>query len=181
MFADIAASQPIRVLSLRYFNPVGADPKMRTGLQLARPTHALGKLIEAHTDGVPFQVTGTDYPTRDGSGIRDYIHVWDLAAAHLAALDRFDDVLSGPVTSTAINVGTGDGTTVRELVTAFNSVVDVPVAVTEAPRRPGDVAGAYTRSERARSELGWQPRYSVADGIRHSLQWAAIRDDVLAR
>ena len=181
MFADIAASQPIRVLSLRYFNPVGADPKMRTGLQLARPTHALGKLIEAHTDGVPFQVTGTDYPTRDGSGIRDYIHVWDLAAAHLAALDRFDDVLSGPVTSTAINVGTGDGTTVRELVTAFNGVVDVPVAVTEAPRRPGDVAGAYTRSERARSELGWQPRYSVADGIRHSLQWAAIRDDVLAR
>jgi UDP-glucose 4-epimerase len=180
MFADIAASQPIRVLSLRYFNPIGADPKMRTGLQLARPTHALGKLIEAHTGGVPFQVTGTDYPTRDGSGIRDYIHVWDLAAAHLAALDRFDDVLSGPVTSTAINVGTGDGTTVRELVTAFNSVVDVPVAVTEAPRRPGDVAGAYTRSERARSELGWQPRYSVVEGIRHSLQWAAIRDDVLA-
>ena len=59
-------------------------------------------------------------------------------------------------------------------------MVDGPVAVTEAPRRPGDVAGAYTRSERARSELGWQPRYSVADGIRHSLQWAAIRDDVLA-
>jgi UDP-glucose 4-epimerase len=56
----------------------------------------------------------------------------------------------------------------------------VPVAVTEAPRRPGDVAGAYTRSERARSELGWQPRYSVVEGIRHSLQWAAIRDDVLA-
>ena len=166
MFADIAASQPIRVLSLRYFNPIGADPKMRTGLQLARPTHALGKLIEAHTDGVPFQITGTDYPTRDGSGIRDYIHVWDLAAAHLAALDRFDTLLSGSTRSTAINIGTGDGTTVRELV--------------EAPRRPGDVAGAYTRSERARGELHWQPRYSVVEGIRHSLEWAAIRDDILA-
>jgi len=90
MFADIAAAEPIRVLSLRYFNPIGADPKMRTGLQLARPTHALGKMIQAHEEGVPFVVTGTDYPTRDGSGIRDYIHVWDLAAAHVAALDRFD-------------------------------------------------------------------------------------------
>jgi UDP-glucose 4-epimerase len=152
---------------------------MRTGLQLARPTHALGKLIQAHAGGVPFQITGTDYPTRDGSGIRDYIHVWDLAAAHLAALSRFDALLSGPARSTAINVGTGDGTTVRELVEAFNSVVDVPVAVTQAPPRPGDVAGSYARTERARAELDWQPRYSVVEGIRHSLEWAAIRDDIL--
>ena len=88
MFADIAATQAIRVLSLRYFNPIGADPKLRTGLQLRRPTHALGKLIQAYEEGVPFQITGTDYPTRDGTGIRDYVHVWDLATAHLAALDR---------------------------------------------------------------------------------------------
>jgi UDP-glucose 4-epimerase len=73
MFADIAAVQPIRVLSLRYFNPIGADPKMRPGLQLPRPTHCLGQMIQARRDGVPFLVTGTDYPTRDGSGIRDYI------------------------------------------------------------------------------------------------------------
>src|SRR5271154_2497527 len=104
MFADIAAAHPIRVLSLRYFNPIGADPKMRTGLQLARPTHALGKMIQAQQRDVPFLVTGTDYPTRDGSGIRDYIHVWDLAAAHVAALTRFG-ALSGPVT--VVNVGTG--------------------------------------------------------------------------
>jgi UDP-glucose 4-epimerase len=180
MFADIAASQPIRVLSLRYFNPIGADPKMRTGLQLTRPTHALGKLIGAHAEGVPFQITGTDYPTRDGSGIRDYIHVWDLAAAHLAALDRFDTLLAGSTRSTAINIGTGDGTTVRELVEAFNSVVEVPVTVVEAPPRPGDIAGSYTRTERARGELGWQPRYSIVEGIRHSLEWVARRDDVLA-
>ena len=95
MFADIAAARPIRVLSLRYFNPIGADPKMRTGLQLARPTHALGKMIQAQEEGVPFLITGTDYPTRDGSGLRDYIHVWDLATAHVAALNRFD-ALPGP-------------------------------------------------------------------------------------
>jgi UDP-glucose 4-epimerase len=176
MFADIAATQPIRVLSLRYFNPIGADPKMRTGLALRRPTHALGKLISAREDGVPFLVTGTDWPTRDGSGIRDYVHVWDLAAAHLAALIRFDE-LPGP--ASAINLGTGTGTTVRELAAAFNRVCDRPVAIQDAARRPGDTAGSYTRIDRAGRLLGWRPQYDITEGIRHSLAWAGIRDDVL--
>jgi UDP-glucose 4-epimerase len=176
MLADIAAAEPLRVLSLRYFNPIGADPRMRTGLQLRRPTHALGKMIQAQEQGVPFMITGTDWPTRDGSGIRDYIHVWDLATAHVAALTRFD-TLPGPVTT--INLGTGTGTTVRELAGIFNRVSDRPVQVREAGRRPGDVAGAYTRIDRAVRLLGWRPQYDVADGIRHSLQWAAIRDDIL--
>ena len=176
MFADIAATQPIRVLSLRYFNPIGADPKMRTGLQARQPTHALGKMIQAQQEGVPFLITGTDWPTRDGSGIRDYIHVWDLAAAHVAALTRFD-ALPGPVT--AINLGSGTGTTVRELLAAFNQVADHPVEAREAGRRPGDVAGAYTRIDRAVRLLGWRPQHDVSEGIRHSLQWAALRDEVL--
>jgi UDP-glucose 4-epimerase len=176
MFADIAAAQPIRVLSLRYFNPIGADPKMRTGLQLPRPTHALGQMIQARQDGVPFLVTGTDYPTRDGSGIRDYVHVWDLAAAHVAALGAFD-ALPGP--ATAINLGTGRGTTVRELLAAFNQVADHPIKARDTGRRPGDVAGAYTRIDRAQRLLGWRPQYDIHEGIRHSLQWAAIRDEVL--
>ncbi len=179
MFADIAATQPIRVLSLRYFNPIGADPEMRTGLQLRRPSHALGKMIQAHEEGEPFPLTGTRYATRDGSGLRDYIHVWDLATAHVAALRAFDDLLAGAVTSTVINLGTGTGTTVRELLDAFNEVVEVPVATLELDPRPGDVVGACTRSERASRLLGWKPAFSVTDGIRHSLRWAEIRDDVL--
>jgi UDP-glucose 4-epimerase len=178
MFADIAATQRIRILSLRYFNPIGADPELRTGLQLRRPSHALGKLIEAHDEGVPFQVTGTDWPTRDGSGIRDYVHVWDLATAHVAALQRFDAALAG-ARSSVINLGTGTGTTVTELVAAFNSVVAPPVAVTETGPRPGDVAGAFTRSDRAKRLLGWEPRFSVAEGIRDSLRWAEVRDQRL--
>ncbi|WP_406382932.1 UDP-glucose 4-epimerase GalE [Streptomyces sp. NBC_01618] len=186
MFTDIAATQPLRVLSLRYFNPIGADPKMRTGLQLRRPSHALGKMIQAQEEGAAFQVTGTGYPTRDGSGIRDYVHVWDLAAAHVAALGAFDAVLpvagSGPAaTSAIINLGTGTGTTVRELLDAFNSVVEAPVPAVDAEARPGDVAGAYTRSDRAKRLLGWQPRYSLAEGIRHSLEWAGVREDRLGR
>ncbi|NRQ37935.1 UDP-glucose 4-epimerase GalE [Nonomuraea sp. NN258] len=175
MFRDIAATQPIKILSLRYFNPIGADPRMRTGLQLRRPSHALGKMIQAYEDGVPFQITGTGYPTRDGSGIRDYIHVWDLALAHVAALRAFDEL-----DTDVINLGTGAGTTVRELAEAFNRVADRPVEVVETDARPGDVAGAYTRSDRARRLLGWEARFSIEEGIKHSLDWAAIRDQRLA-
>jgi UDP-glucose 4-epimerase len=174
MFADIAASQPIKILSLRYFNPIGADPEMRTGLQLRRPSHALGKMIEAYEERVPFQITGTDYPTSDGTGIRDYVHVWDLATAHVAALRRFDELAVD-----VINLGTGAGTTVRELAEAFNRVVDRPIEIVAAPARPGDVAGAYTRSDRAHRLLDWQARYSVEEGIRHSLEWARLRDSRL--
>ncbi|MEV4080481.1 UDP-glucose 4-epimerase GalE [Nonomuraea fuscirosea] len=174
MFADIAAGAPIRILSLRYFNPIGADPKMRTGLQLRRPSHALGKMIEAYEDGVPFRITGTGWPTADGTGIRDYIHVWDLATAHVAALERFDGLEAD-----VINLGTGAGTTVRELVDAFNRVVDRPVEVVEAPARPGDVVGAYTRSDLAHRLLGWRARHSIEEGIRHSLEWATLRDSRL--
>jgi UDP-glucose 4-epimerase len=180
MFADIAAAEPISILSLRYFNPIGADPQMRTGLQLARPSHALGQMIMRWRAGEAFQLTGTDYPTRDGSGIRDYIHVWDLARAHVAALDQFRELIAGPGGSAAINLGTGTGTTVRELLSAFNSCVDQPVAATEAGRRPGDVAGVYARAEKAAQRLGWRATYSIAEGIAHSLQWAERRDQVLA-
>src|SRR6266704_3426989 len=96
--------------------------------------------------------------------------------AHVAALTRFD-ALPGPVT--AINLGSGTGTTVRELLAAFNQVADHPVEAREAPRRPGDVAGAYTRVGRAQRLLGWLAQYDVAEGIRHSLQWAALRDEIL--
>ncbi|MEU0518553.1 UDP-glucose 4-epimerase GalE [Streptosporangium sp. NPDC006007] len=176
MLADIAAAEPLRVLSLRYFNPIGADPKMRTGLQIRHPSHALGKMVEAYKLGETFHITGTDFTTRDGSGIRDYIHVWDLADAHIAAVSRFDALVG---TSLVINVGTGTGTTVRELLDAFNGVVKTPLPAIETDRRPGDVAGAFTRSERARDLLGWAPRYSLAEGIAHSLEWAEIRNDRL--
>jgi hypothetical protein len=83
-------------------------------------------------------------------------------------------------TSSVINLGTGTGTTVRELLDAFNQVADRPVKSVDVSRRPGDVAGTYTRSDRAQRCLSWKPRYSIAEGIRHSLDWAAIRDRILA-
>ncbi|HEX5543125.1 MAG TPA: UDP-glucose 4-epimerase GalE [Micromonospora sp.] len=178
---DVAATTPLRALSLRYFNPIGADPKLRTGLQIRRPSHVLGKLITAAESGNEFFVTGVDWPTRDGSGIRDYIHVWDLARAHVAALHRFDMILppDGARSYEVVNLGTGAGVTVREIVRAFQSVADHPLRVREAGRRPGDSVGSYTSCERARQLLDWKPELTLEDGLRHSLQWARIRDRVL--
>jgi UDP-glucose 4-epimerase len=173
VLADISVAGPMRVVSLRYFNPIGADPRMRTGLQNPAPSHALGKIMEAYATGQPFALTGTDWPTRDGSGIRDYIHVWDLADAHVRALVAFDSVLLPAGTHRIIDVGTGTGTTVRELVTAFEKVVGEPLPLTEAPRRPGDTAGSYTSGVLARELLGWEPTLTVEDGIRHALDWRA--------
>ena len=179
MLTDITAATPLRVLSLRYFNPIGADPKMRTGLQVPSPSHALGKLIEAYRERKPFNVTGVDYPTRDGSGIRDYVHVWDLAGAHLRAIEVFDTLFAEGGNYNVINLGTGTGTTVREFVDAFNQVVDRPVEIGEAPRRPGDQAGAYTRSTKAADLLGWRAEHTVVEGIRDTLTWFEQRDKIL--
>jgi UDP-glucose 4-epimerase len=178
LLADAAAATDLGVLSLRYFNPIGADPQLRTGLQLAAPSHALGQLLDKHRAGQPFGLTGVDYPTRDGSGIRDYVHVWDLALAHVAALERFDTALDGDRCA-AVNLGTGTGTTVRELVAAFEEVTGDRVDVVEHPRRPGDSAGAYTRSDKARRLLGWEAQRTVHQGIADSLAWFERRPSVL--
>jgi UDP-glucose 4-epimerase len=177
MLADISAATDLRVLSLRYFNPIGADPQLRTGLQHHTPSHALGKLITAYEAGETFTVTGTDWPTRDGSAIRDFVHVWDLARAHVAALTRFDTALDG-APHRPINLGTGSGTTVRELVDAFRAVAG-ELKVEDGPRRPGDVVGAYARAETAERLLGWRAERSLEDGVRDALAWSVRRPQVL--
>ncbi|WP_416968300.1 UDP-glucose 4-epimerase GalE [Streptomyces sp. 4F14] len=175
---DISDSGALNVVSLRYFNPIGADPELRSGLQIRKPTHALGKMIDVHHTGETFTITGTDWPTRDGSGIRDYIHVWDLAAAHIETVRRFDDV-TRPAPYRVINLGTGNGTTVRELIAAFETVTGRALPTTETGPRPGDAAGAYTRSHLAAELLGWKPQLSLEDGIRDSLRWYDRRDHVI--
>lgn len=178
ILADVAAAGGPRALSLRYFNPIGADPRLRTGPQAPAPSHVLGRLVAAHATRRPFTLTGTDYPTRDGSGLRDYVHVWDLARAHVAALENLDRALEGGRNG-VINLGTGHGTTVRELVAAFGGVVGRELPVVEAPRRPGDAAGACTRSDKAKRLLDWTPEASLADGIADTLAWFDHRTRIL--
>ncbi|MEU8542998.1 UDP-glucose 4-epimerase GalE [Streptomyces sp. NPDC048717] len=177
---DITGGTDLRVITLRYFNPIGADPKQRSGLQTTKPTHALGVMIDRYRAGEPFPVTGTDWPTRDGSGIRDYVHVWDLAAAHIAAVRRFDAVApaSGPHYM-PINLGSGTGTTVFELIAAFEEVTGEPLAHHLTDARPGDNSGAYPNIDRARDLLGWAPAHTLQEGISDALAWNTIRDTVL--
>lgn len=179
VLADVAVAHHLRVLALRYFNPIGADPQLRTGLQDPSPTHAMGQLIRAHESGASFTITGVDWPTRDGSGLRDYIHVWDLARAHVAALVRFDALFEEGSGFEVINLGTGTGTTVRELVQGFQAAADHPIEVHEAPRRPGDTVGSATRTDKARRLLGWTTELTIEQGARHGLEWARRRREVL--
>ena len=116
-----------------------------------------------------FNLTGVNWDTRDGTGIRDYIHVWDLALAHMKAVERFDEVVTNNYE--VINLGNGESVTVREFVDAFEKVSDKMLTVRETPPRPGDVAGAYAGTEKALRLLGWSTQYSVEEAIRDSLAW----------
>ena len=178
---DLAAAGGLSAVILRYFNPIGSDPQLRFGMYVREPSHVLGQLVlAARGQRDAFQITGTDYPTRDGSGLRDYIHVWDLALAHVAALEQFDALLKRAAAPTAIlNLGTGQGVTVRELVSAVETVLGRSVPVQEAPRRDGDAVGAYANVDRAREWLGWSAQYSLMDGVASAIAWAGRRERVL--
>ncbi|MDA8438981.1 MAG: UDP-glucose 4-epimerase GalE [Propionibacterium sp.] len=178
IFSDIAAATDLRVLSLRYFNPIGTDPQLRTGQQIEHPTHVMGKLLDAWLEGSTFTVTGADWPTRDGSGIRDFIHVWDLAKAHVGAIEKFDDV-TATEPADAINIGTGAGVTVKELAAAFEEGTGRKLDIVLGPARPGDTAGVYTVSDRAASLLGWHAEFSIAEAVRDAVAWLPRRKELL--
>jgi UDP-glucose 4-epimerase len=127
-----------------------------------------------------FTITGVNHPRRDGSGIRDYMHVWDLALAHVAAVERFDSVLEQEgATSTVINLGSGSGVTVRELVAAFERVWGAPLPKREAPPRPGDAVGAYANADKAARLLGWRTRSSLDEAIASALECGRRRPAIL--
>ena len=175
---DYTRASDLHVLSLRYFNPIGTDPKLRSGQQLEHPSHVLAKLLEAWSKHETFTVTGVDWPTRDGSGIRDFIHVWDLAHAHVAALENFDSATAEEHYQ-VFNIGTGNGVTVKELAAAFESITGDPLAIVDGPSRPGDVAGVYSVSPKAADVLGWRSELSELDAVRDAIAWLPVRKDVL--
>lgn len=175
---DFTKASDVRVLSLRYFNPIGTDPKLRSGQQLEHPTHVLAKLLEAWQKGETFTVTGVDWPTRDGSGIRDFIHVWDLARAHVAAIEGFDKATAEEPYQ-VFNIGTGSGVTVKELAASFEAITGDPLKVRFGDPRPGDVAGVYTVSSKATDVLGWKPSYTELDAVRDAIAWLPVRKDKL--
>ncbi len=181
VLCDMAVATDLRAVILRYFNPIGSDPGLRSGIYAREPSHVLGQMmLAALGQRDAFTITGTDHPTRDGTGIRDYVHVWDLARAHVAAVEQFDQALEqGAEESTVVNIGTGDGVTVRELLGIFEEVFGRPVPTVDAPPRPGDAVGAYANVDKARKVLGWSSQLGVADGVDSALRWMQHRRAVL--
>jgi UDP-glucose 4-epimerase len=169
MLRDVAAATPLRYASLRYFNVAGSDSGGRIGQSSPGATLLVKVAVEAVVGKRPrVAIYGTDYPTPDGTGVRDYIHVEDLATAHLAALDY----LRGGGASTTLNVGYGHGYSVREVLASVARVAGRQLPVSEEPRRAGDPPVLVARADRIRHELNWQPRLDDLDTIvRHSLAW----------
>ena len=169
MLRDAAAVNPLRYVALRYFNVGGSHPGGLIGQATPGATLLTKVACEAMVGKRPHvSVFGSDYPTPDGTGVRDYLHVEDLASAHLNALNY----LRGGGRSTTLNVGYGHGYSVREVLRMVEKVAGKPLNIREEPRRLGDPAYLVARADRVRSELGWQPRYDDLSAIVSSaLAW----------
>ncbi|MDP2319447.1 MAG: UDP-glucose 4-epimerase GalE [Acidobacteriota bacterium] len=158
----------LKWMALRYFNAAGAHPDGSIGEDHAVEVHLIPLAIQAAIGGTPLKVFGHDYPTPDGTCQRDYIHVCDLAEAHLRALAALEQ--GAP--SAAYNIGTGTPQSVRAVIDTVSRIVGKPVQWEAAPRRPGDPAQLYAASDRAQAELQWTPRFADLEVIvRHAWQW----------
>ncbi len=169
MLRDTAAATDLRYVALRYFNVAGADPMGRSGQSTPRATHLIKVAAEiVHGPRSEMSVFGTDYDTRDGSCIRDYIHVTDLANAHIMALDH----LRAGGESNIFNCGYGDGFSVLEVIDAVKKVSGSDFPVKLGDRRAGDPAALIADSTRIREQLGWQPQHGDLETIvRAALNW----------
>ena len=165
---DVVAANPnLQVTILRYFNPVGAHKSGLIGEDPnGLPNNLLPYVSQVAVGKLPeVGVFGDDYDTPDGTGVRDYIHVVDLAKGHVAALKSAQNGVS------VYNLGTGQGTSVLELINAFSKAAGKPIPYVIKPRRPGDIASCYATSEKALNELGWQAKKSIATACEDSWKW----------
>ena len=167
-----ASNNNLRTVSLRYFNPVGADP---SGLIGENPKDIPQNLVPFITQSalgkIPeLVIHGNDYPTPDGTCIRDYIHVVDLAQAHVAALDYLNNE-ENTHPYTVFNIGTGKGNSVLEVIESFNRVTNTQLKYSFGPRRKGDVISVYASIDKALEELNWTPKYSLDQAIHSAWEW----------
>ena len=176
MLRDVGAASPMRHVVLRYFNVAGSDPSGRIGQSTRKATLLVKVACEASVGKREHvSIFGTDYPTADGTGVRNYIHVQDLANAHLLAVDY----LAAGGASRTLNCGYGHGYSVREVLQSVERVSGAPLKIVEMPRRAGDPPSLVAQTDRIRQVLGWKPRLDDLDAIvASSLQWERklIRD-----
>ena len=169
---DFSRVSNTKAILLRYFNPVGAHPSIKIGeLPLGKPQNLVPAITQTAIGKLPqMQVWGVDYPTRDGSCIRDYIHVSDIAHAHTLALEYLENGRN-KTNCDVFNLGSGNGVTVLEAIHAFEEVSGVKLNYKIGPRRPGDVVAIYANNQLAVDELGWQLQYNLKDMMRTAWEW----------
>jgi len=175
---DFAAAYDMKCISLRCFNPIGADPLMRSGITEKNPHNIVYKMLESVYRNEEFVISGNDWNTRDGTCIRDYIHVFDVALAHIKALENFDKAFTKVTTSSknflSINIGSGLGSTVKELIYAFENITGEKVKIVYGDRRPGDVVGSYANIERAKAAIDWETTLSMEEGILDAIRFKEL-------
>ena len=167
----IAVSQHSNALALRYFNPIGAHPSALIGeLPLGVPANLIPYVTQTAA-GIREKLTvnGTDYDTADGSNVRDYIHVVDLAKAHIKALQYLET--QAPRSFEFVNIGTGKGSSVLEVINTFQTVTGVTLPYEIGPRRPGDIIATYADATKAKNLLGWQAEKTLADALADAWRW----------
>jgi UDP-glucose 4-epimerase len=176
MLEDSSRAYDFRYVALRYFNVAGADPKGRTGQSTPRATHLIKRACQAALGRVDaLDIFGTDYPTKDGTGVRDYIHVSDLANAHVHALDH----LENDGESLVLNCGYGHGFSVREVIDTVSKVSGVKVPTREAPRRAGDPAAIVSDPSRIKARFCWRPRHDdLEDIVASAYKWESRLNSV---
>jgi UDP-arabinose 4-epimerase len=174
MIGDFAAAYGTSYMALRYFNAAGADPDGEIGEDHDPEPHLVPRLIRAVQGREPeVHIFGTDYPTPDGTCVRDYVHVTDLAQAHVQALKRLD----GDNPPTVVNLGAGRGVSVRQVINAVSCIAGSPVPVRDAPRRDGDPAYLVAEIGLAKSALAWSPSLSsLARIVRTAWSWHGNAD-----
>ncbi len=172
MVRDYVKKESFSAALLRYFNPIGAHPSGQIGEWPPKPSTGLLPALSKTLNGLQkeFVIHGDDYPTRDGSCLRDYIHVMDIAEAHVLALDYILSIEAGK--SEVFNLGLGEGVSVREAVKAFEQAANKSLNVRIGPRRAGDVIAVYADNQKAKKILNWQPKYTLDDMMQSAWQWA---------
>jgi UDP-glucose 4-epimerase len=169
---EFSKSSGTQSILLRYFNPAGAHPSSIIGeMPIGRPENLVPAITQTAIGRIPkMYVHGNDYPTRDGSCVRDYVHVSDLAHAHTLALKYLQDEKNAGLCE-VFNLGSGNGVTVLEAIHAFEKVSGVKLNYEIGPRRPGDVVAVYANNDLAKKVLGWQPKYSLDEMMATAWKW----------
>lgn len=177
---DFCYAYDMHCIILRFFNPVGADPKGRTGLR-KDSSNILSRVLKIwNGEETEFKIAGNDWVTRDGTCIRDYFHIWDLALAVVKSVENYDIAFRRAdnlyKNFLPINIGSGTGVTVKEFLFAFQNVTGEKVKTVYTDRRPGDVCGSYANINRAKNTIEWEAKRTIEDAIIDAVRWEEIKN-----